>query len=102
MEPTDYKSFLAITATVLLVTIASSFVMAQERDDGQFLTGRIVVVGILGVSPVSLIATFLPGGPIHDKSAFAVFTQAGRVLDPARILVASTSNFREDVANADQ
>ena len=100
MEPTDYKSLLAITATVILVAIASSFVMAQERDDGQFLSVRIVAIGIPGISAVSPVGTFLPGGPIHDKPVLAVFTQPGRVLDPARILVASTSNFGEALANA--
>jgi hypothetical protein len=44
----------------------------------------------------------LAGGPIHDKPAFAVYTVRGRVLDPARILVASTSNFGAPLANADQ
>lgn len=76
--------------------------MAQERDDGQFLNGRIVAVGIPGVSAVSPVGTFLPGGPIHDKPALAAFTQPGQVLDPARILVATTSNFGEALANADQ
>ena len=63
MAPTDYKTLLAITATVLLVAIASSFVMAQERDDGHFLSGRIVAIGIPGISAVSPVGTFLPGGP---------------------------------------
>ena len=93
MQPIDNKSLLAITATALLVAIASSFVMAQEKDDGQFLSGRIVAVGIPGISAVSPVGTFLPGGPIHDKPVLAAFTQPGRVLDPTRILVASTSNF---------
>jgi hypothetical protein len=102
MNPIDNKSLLAITATAFLVAIASSFVMAQERDDGQFLSGRIVAIGISGISAVSPVGTFLPGGPIHDKPGLAAFTQPGRVLDPARILVASTSNFGEPLANADQ
>jgi hypothetical protein len=48
------------------------------------------------------VGTFLPGGPIHDNPALAAFTQPGRVLDPARILVGSTSNFGAPKANADQ
>lgn len=102
MKPTEYKSLLAITATLLFVVIGNSVVTAQEGDDGQFVNGRIVAIGIPGISAVSPVGTFLPGGPIHDKPALAAFTRPGRVLDPARILVGSTSNFGEALANADQ
>ena len=79
--------------------------MVCRADDGQdrpFLEGRIVAAGIPGVSAIAPVGTFLPGGPIHDKPAFAAYTQPGRVLDPARLLVGSTSNFGEPLANADQ
>jgi hypothetical protein len=68
----------------------------------QSLRGRIVAVGVPGASAISPVGTFLPGGPIHDNPAFAVYTQPGRVLDPARILVASSSNFGAPVANHDE
>ena len=48
------------------------------------------------------MGNFLPGGPIHDKPAFAALTQPGQVLDPKRILVGSTANFGESLANPDQ
>jgi hypothetical protein len=48
------------------------------------------------------VGRFLPGGPIHDNPAFAAFTQPGRVLDPARVLVGSTANFGAPVANPGQ
>lgn len=57
------------------------------------LTGRLVAVGIPGAGALSPVGTFHPGGPIHDKPAFAAFTKPGTVLDPARLLVASASNF---------
>jgi hypothetical protein len=66
------------------------------------LTGRLVAIGIPGASAIAPVGTFLPGGPIHDKPAFAAFTQPGQVLDPARILVGSTSNFGALVADVDQ
>ena len=66
------------------------------------LRGRIIAVGIPGASAISPVGTFLPGGPIHDNSAFAAYTQPGRVLDPTRILVGSRSNFGEPKANPDQ
>jgi hypothetical protein len=66
------------------------------------IEGRVVAIGIPGVSAISVVGTFLPGGPIHDKPALAAYTQPGAVLDPARLLVASTSNFGEPLANTDQ
>jgi hypothetical protein len=74
--------------------------MAEEKD--QTLRGRIVAVGVSGASAISPVGTFLPGGPIHDNPAFAAYTQPGRILDPARILVGSRSNFGAPVANPDQ
>lgn len=102
MKLIKHKSLLVLTATLLFGIIENSIVRAQEGADGQFISGRVVAVGIPGASAVSPVGTFLPGGPIHDKPALAAFTEPGRVLDPARILVASTSNFGESLANADQ
>jgi hypothetical protein len=75
---------------------------ADEHPDKQQLRGRIVAMAIPGASAISAVGTFLPGGPIHDKPTFAAYTLPGRVLDPSRILVGSSSNFGEPVANADQ
>src|SRR5712664_2541975 len=92
----------------ILLTIAAAMIAglgigrADDPDDRQFLGGRIVAIGIPGASALSAVGTFLPGGPIHDKPAFAAFTQPGKVLDPARILVGSTSNFGAPLANPDQ
>jgi len=76
--------------------------IAGERPEPYPLEGRIVAIGIPGVSAISAVGTFLAGGPIHDKPALAAYTQPGAVLDPIRLLVASTSNFGEAPANADQ
>jgi hypothetical protein len=62
----------------------------------------VIAVGIPGASAVAPVGTFLPGGPIHDNPALAAFTQPGRVLDPARILVGGRYNFGAPKANADQ
>jgi hypothetical protein len=96
--------------TVALIVVAAEVVavvgLGPASADGQgrkkTLTGRVVAVGIPGASAVSPVGTFLPGGPIHDNPAFAAFTQPGRVLDPARILVGSPSNFGAPVANPGQ
>jgi hypothetical protein len=66
------------------------------------LGGRLIAVGIPGAGAISAVGTFHPGGPIRDKPEFAAFTQAGAVLDPARILVASASNFGAPLGKGDQ
>jgi hypothetical protein len=66
------------------------------------LSGRVLAVGIPGAGAISPVGVFQPGGPIHDKPEFAAYTQPGRVLDPERLLVASTSNFGAPLALANQ
>ena len=88
-----------------IITLAAAIIASAgivNAGDPQSIGGRIVAVGIPGASAISAVGTFLPGGPIHDNPVFAAFTKAGKVLDPARILVGSTSNFGEPLANTDQ
>jgi len=86
----------AINAAVL--GAVALFGVATAWTDDASLRGRIVAIGIPGIAAISPVGTFLPGGPIHDKPALAAYTQPGQVLDPARILVSSMSNFGEPVA----
>jgi hypothetical protein len=65
------------------------------------ITGHLLASGIPEAGALSPVGSFLPGGPIHDDRAFAAMTQAGRVLDPSRLLVASRSNFGEPRARTD-
>jgi hypothetical protein len=88
-----------------MITAISSINVGKADDEGdnhESLRGRIVALGIPGASAISAVGTFLPGGPIHDSPALAAFTMAGRVLDPVRILVGSTSNFGAPVAHSGQ
>ena len=66
------------------------------------LMGHVVAVGIPGASALSPVGIFHPGGPLHDKPDFAAFTRPGAVLDPARLLVASSSNFGAPFAQPDK
>jgi len=50
MKLTEHKSLFVLTATLLFGIIESSVVRAQEGADGQFLSGRIVLLA----SPVLL------------------------------------------------
>ncbi|HYR84439.1 MAG TPA: hypothetical protein VE422_10215 [Terriglobia bacterium] len=98
------KKLITIFAA-FMITATSSINVGKADDDEdkhQSLRGRIVALGIPGASTISAVGTFLPGGPIHDKPELAAFTIPGRVLDPVRILVGSTSNFGAPVANSGQ
>src|SRR5262249_52726041 len=97
------RVLLVASSIAMLTTIGSRYVgKADDEDDHQFIAGRIVALGIPGASAVAPVGVFLPGGPIHDNPKFAAFTQPGRVLDPARILVGSPSNFGAPLANPGQ
>src|SRR5262249_37031803 len=88
-----------------LVAVSTLRARDGDRDDGEHarpFRGRIVAVGIPGASTITPVGQFLPGGPIHDKPALAAFTQPGRILDPVRILVGSSSNFGAALARTDE
>src|SRR5260370_21202238 len=104
MRSSTKRNLLAMALAVTGITTIGTLnvARAEDKDNQPSLQGRIVAVGIPGASAVSPVGTFLPGGPIHDKPTLAAFTQPGRVLDPVRILVGSTSNFAAPVANPGQ
>src|SRR5262249_35211699 len=85
-----------------IVAVLALHSVGAETGNGQisFLEGRIVAAGIPGVSAVAPVGTFLPNGPIPLN--FAAYTQPGKVLDPTRILVGSTSNFGEPLSDPNQ
>src|SRR5262249_46300482 len=101
MNKISRQNVLLIIAFVVGVTAIGSLNAGGAEGKKPDLIGRIVAIGIPGVSAISPVGSFLPGGPIHDNPAFAAFTQSGRILDPARILVGSRSNFGALLANPD-
>src|SRR5215471_21698167 len=86
----------------ILVLLAGTvaFAAADANDPIPILEGRLIVAGIPGASAIAPVGTFLPGGPIPSK--FAAFTAPGKILDPTRILVGSTSNFGEPLSDPNQ
>src|SRR5262249_46510444 len=99
--PSRRNPIVAIAALVGIAAIGSLDIgQADSQDEGQVLRGRIVAIGIPGVSAISPVGTFLPGGPIHDNPDFAAHTLPGEILEAVRILVGSTSNFGAPVADA--
>src|SRR5262245_49173213 len=95
------RNIFLIIALVVGIAAADGFNAGGAEDGKPDLRGRIVAIGIPGVSAISPVGDFLPGGPIHDNPAFAAFTQPGRILDPARILVGSRSNFGAPLLDPD-
>lgn len=90
---------LAVTR-LLFVAAAVAFLAGKaSADPPPLLSAWIVVLGLPGAGAISAVGVFHPGGPIHDKPAFAAMTAKGQVLDPARVLVASNSNFGAPVAH---
>ena len=92
-------NILLIGAFAVGIATAGGLNAGGAEGKKQDLIARIVAIGIPGVSAISPVGNFLPGGPIHDNPAFAAYTQPGRILDPARILVGSPSNFGAPPAN---
>jgi hypothetical protein len=97
--PTLSAAAAIVAFTSFAMTAAA---IGHEKPEPRALEGRIVAIGIPGISAISVVGAFLPGGPIHDNPALAALTVPGAVLDPVRLLVASTSNFGEPLANSDQ
>ena len=94
-------------AVVVLAVVSAlfsiSYILAATADPAiPILEGRLVAVGIPGASAVSAVGIFHPGGPFHDRPNFRAFTQPGAILDPERILVASSSSFGAKLGRADQ
>src|SRR5262245_54534307 len=102
MKKISRRNILLIIAFVVGVAAIGRLNAGRAEGKKLDLIGRIVAIGIPGVSAISPVGVFLPGGPIHDNPKFAAFTQPGRVLDPARILVGSPSNFGAPLANPGQ
>src|SRR5215813_4982665 len=92
-------------AVLTLLTALSFIIVATGRsvdfgseDDSASIEADIVATGIPGAGAIAQVGTFHKGGPFHDRSDFAAFTQPGQVLDRTRLFVASTSNFGAPVA----
>jgi hypothetical protein len=62
------------------------------------IPARVVAQGIPGAGAITQVGTFHRGSAIHDKAAFAAMTAPGMILDPNRLLVASSSSFGAKLA----
>lgn len=65
------------------------------------LDARLVAVGVHGASGIRQVGAFLDASPILTNGPFQAFTGPGQVLDPSRLLVASSSNYGAPLARTD-
>ena len=94
--------FLCIAITARTLGQAPPVSSAGGTQDVAAVTATIVATGIPGAGAITQIGTFHQGGPFVERPLFAAETQSGHVLDPARLFVASTSNFGAPLARPDE
>lgn len=103
MSLVSKRTVVVLAAIVFAVAGALNLAIAQEGNNTPAIQGRIVAVGIPGASTITPVGTFLPTSPIgNPTNALHAFTAPGQVLDPARLLVGSNSNFGEAMGNASE
>ena len=96
------KRLLTLCLFVAIATALAIHVVLGDNGQGSipFLDRWLIAAGIPGVSAIAPVGTFLSGGPIPEN--FAAYTQPGKILDPKRMLVGSTSNFGEPLSDPNQ
>ena len=98
--------FLAVGAVLLLAAQPGPTVRAEaapaRSQSAPPLSGRTVAVGVVGASAISQVGAFHPGGHLRDFELLATLTAPGRILDPERLLVASSSNYGMPLAIQDR
>ena len=89
------------SASNLNVMAAATVVAVTDSNE---VHGQIVATGIKGAGAIAQTGMFQRGSPINYKTTplFNPYTNPGRVLDGARLLVASTSNYGAPLSNLDQ
>jgi mono/diheme cytochrome c family protein len=107
----SFISLCAIGAALAILLWAVSWsgaaVHAGQRNSAYgdrqgVLHARVIATGIPGAGAVAEVGDFLRGSPMHDNALFTPYAQPGKVLDPKRVLVASTSNFGAPLARGNE
>lgn len=72
---------------------------ADRSGDCHRVHATVIATGIRGAGAVAQVGLFHRGDAMHDSPVLAAYTQPGQVLDGARVLVASSSNYGEPIAD---
>ncbi len=92
------RKLLAVVSVAVLIAATRPFAenvpSAGGAPDAAVVQAEILATGIPGAGAITQVGTFQHGGPLRDNLGLINGTTSpGGVLDPARLLVASTSNF---------
>lgn len=71
----------------------------DRSGDCHRVHATVIATGIPGAGAVAQVGLFHRGDAVHDSPTYQPFIQPGAVLDGARVLVASTSNFGEPIGD---
>lgn len=86
-----------------LGTVSSAHRADDDRDERNGrVHASVVATGIPGAGAILQVGAFHRSSPLHDRASFLPYVAPGAVLNGARLLVASTSNFGAPLARADQ
>ena len=86
-----------------LETVSSAHRTDDDRDERNGrVHASVVTTGIPGAGAILQVGAFHRSSPLHDRANFLPYVAPGAVLNGARLLVASTSNFGAPLARADQ
>lgn len=77
-------------------------VSSAHRDDAERVHASVVAAGIPGAGAVLQVGAFHRSSPLHDRASFQPYVAPGAVLNGARLLVTSSSNFGAPKERADQ
>jgi Di-haem oxidoreductase, putative peroxidase len=88
--------FTSLVVLSFVAVVSLDRAHAQRGPASTPLPAIVVATGIPGAGAIAQIGVFHKGGPF--AAGFAPFTQPGRILDRARLFVASTSNFGAPLA----
>ncbi|MEO8154117.1 MAG: hypothetical protein ABI605_13685 [Rhizobacter sp.] len=82
-----------LTVALLLAAGVAPAATPADRVHSVVLQARVVATGLHRAFGIRQVGRFHGGGPFTSNAEFLLQTQAGRVLDPERVLVAVDDNF---------
>jgi mono/diheme cytochrome c family protein len=106
MSRCQSKAFVLIGFVGVSCAGSSSETPPDDRAESDLAersaTAKVVASGIPGAAGVAEVFPFHNGSPVHYNPDFAAYTQPGKVLQPGRVMVTSSSNFGAPLALPDQ
>ena len=103
MSPKSRRAALRAFAAAAAISATAHFTAraAAQATPAREIEARVVAVDIPGASAIAPVGSFLTGSACGSPipTNFPGYIQSGAVLDPNRLLVASSSNFGAPIAS---